>query len=181
MKLIVGLGNPGKKYEKTRHNVGFMVLNALHEELGSFDVNKWELSKKFNAEVSGCTIRGEKIILAKPMTFMNRSGETVGLIGQFYKLTHKDIIVVHDDKDISLGGIKVQEDRGHAGHNGIKSIIETVGTTDFTRVRIGVACENKKKMEDTATFVLKKFTLFERKKLDIIIVKAVEEVMALIS
>jgi PTH1 family peptidyl-tRNA hydrolase len=179
-KLIVGLGNPGKQYEKTRHNVGFMILDALHTHLKSEGINNWELSKKFNAEISGCTIRGEKIILAKPLTFMNRSGETVGLIGQFYKLTHKDLIVVHDDKDIPLGEIKIQQDRGHAGHNGIKSIMEILGTKDFVRVRIGIASENKKKMEDTASFVLKKFGVFEKKKLELMIGKAVEEITALV-
>lgn len=179
--LIIGLGNPGKHYAKTRHNVGFMVLDALHDRLKEYNINNWELSKKFNAEISGCTIQNKKIILAKPLTFMNRSGETVGLIGQFYKLTHKDLMVVHDDKDIVLGEIKIQEDRGHAGHNGIKSIMEILDTKDFIRVRVGIASENKKKMEDTASFVLKKFGVFEKKKLESTISKAVEKIIILIN
>lgn len=177
MKLIVGLGNPGKRYERTRHNVGFMLLDALHEKLTKYNINNWELSKKFNAQISGCTINGEKIILAKPMTYMNHSGQTVQLIMHFYKMTHKDLIVAHDDKDILLGEIKMQTDKNHAGHNGIKSIIEHIGTKDFTRLRMGVASENKRKMKDTAKFVLHKFGILERKKLEKIIQEGVGEIL----
>lgn len=173
MKLIVGLGNPGKNYTKTRHNVGFMILDALRNSL---DSSEWSLSKKFNAETSGCTVSNEKIILSKPMTFMNASGQSVQMIAHFYKITPKDIIVVHDDKDLKLGDIRVQEDRSHAGHNGIKSIIEHIGTQKFTRVRVGVASENEKKMRDTAKFVLGKFGLFEKKKLEEVMNRSIEEI-----
>jgi len=172
MKLIIGLGNPGKNYTKTRHNVGFMVLDALKNDLGSSD---WSLSKKFNAETSGLTTNGEKIILAKPMTFMNASGQSVQMIAHFYKVIPEDIIVVHDDKDLKLGDVRVQEDRSHAGHNGIKSIIEHIGTQKFTRVRVGVS-ENEKKMRDTSKFVLGKFGLFEKKKVEEVVRKSVEEI-----
>ncbi|MBT4120812.1 MAG: aminoacyl-tRNA hydrolase [Candidatus Magasanikbacteria bacterium] len=173
MKLIVGLGNPGKRYEKTRHNVGFMILDKLREKLGS---SGWSLSKKFNSETSGLTLNGEKVILAKPMTFMNASGQSVQLIAHFYKVAPEDIIVVHDDKDLKLGDVRVQEDRSHAGHNGIKSIIEHIGTQKFTRVRVGVASENEKKMRDTAKFVLHKFGYFEKKKVEEIVNKSIEEI-----
>lgn len=180
MKLIIGLGNPGKQYIKTRHNIGFMVLDALHKNLQeSCDINNWELSKKFNAEISGCTIKNEKVILAKPMTFMNASGEAVQLIMHFYKMKINELIVVHDDKDLKLGEIKIQTDRGDAGHNGIKSIIEHLGTKNFTRVRIGVASENEKKMQDTSKFVLGKFGMFEKKKVEEVIKNAVEEIKKL--
>lgn len=181
MKLIVGLGNPGKKYEKTRHNIGFMVLDALHLKLQAEKISKWELSKKFNAEIAGCTVHGEKILLAKPMTFMNKSGEAVGLIGNYYKIPPGDLIVVHDEKDIPLGDIRVQTDRGHAGHNGIRSIIEHIGTKDFTRVRVGIAAENEKKMEDTAKFVLGKFGIFEKKKVQESVSKSVDEIKKLLA
>ena len=103
MKLIVGLGNPGKQYQKTRHNIGFMVLNNLKNELEkSSETLNWELSKKFNAETCGCTINNEKIILAKPMTFMNNSGHATQMIMHFYKMKVNDLIAVHDDKDIKL-------------------------------------------------------------------------------
>ncbi|MBT3949049.1 aminoacyl-tRNA hydrolase [Candidatus Parcubacteria bacterium] len=180
MKLIVGLGNPGKRYARTRHNVGFMLLDELHKELKRYNINEWELSKKFNAKISGCTISGEKIILAKPMTYMNHSGQTVQLIMHFYKMTHNDLIVVHDDKDILLGEIKMQTDKNHAGHNGIKSIIEHIGTKDFMRLRVGVASENKRKMKDTAKFVLHKFGMFEKKKLEETIQESITEIKKLV-
>ncbi len=181
MKLIIGLGNPGKKYEKTRHNIGFMVLDELHTELEKHGINEWSLSKKFNAVVAGCTIGDQKIILAKPMTYMNASGHAVQVIGQFYKATLNDLIVVHDDKDLKLGDIKVQRDRGHAGHNGIKSIIECLKSQNFTRVRVGIAPENEKKMSDVPKFVLGKFGLTERGKVKETIKKATTEVLDLIS
>lgn len=181
MRIIVGLGNPGKQYEKTRHNIGFMVLDALYKELGkTCDLNKWELSKKFNAEICGCSTNNHKIILIKPMTFMNRSGETVQLIMHYYKTDIENLIVVHDDKDIKLGEIKIQVDRGDGGHNGIKSIVEHLGTKNFTRIRVGIASENEKKMNDTADFVLGKFGLFEKKKVEETIKKSVEEIKKLV-
>lgn len=177
MKLIVGLGNPGKQYEKTRHNVGFMVLDALQKELSEYKINKWETSKKFNAEICGVTVSHDnKIILAKPLTFMNDSGVAVQLIAHFYQMTHRDIIVVHDDKDIMLGEIKVQTDRSSAGHNGVESIITHIGTRDFTRVRVGIKRANERGMQDTAKFVLSKFGIFERKKVEDVIKKSVEEI-----
>ena len=111
MKLIVGLGNPGKKYARTRHNIGFMTVDALHEALKEYGSNNWELSKKFNAAVSGCTVHNEKIVLAKPMTFMNDSGQAVQLLMRYYKIPARDLIVTHDDKDLPLGTIKAQTDR----------------------------------------------------------------------
>lgn len=180
MKLIIGLGNPGKKYEKTRHNVGFVILDELREKLTEYQISNWELSKKFNAEICGCTIKGEKIILVKPQTFMNESGVSVSLIGHFYKLTPKDLVVVHDDKDLKLGEVKVQVDRGHAGHNGVRSIIEHLNTQNFLRVRVGVASDNEKKMQNTADFVLGKFGLLERSKVKEVIQKSVDEVIKII-
>ncbi len=179
MKLIVGLGNPGKKYERTRHNAGFMAVDRLHTSLQKTGINAWELSTKFNAYISGITINGEKIILAKPLTYMNRSGETVSLILHFYKMNAPDLIVVHDDKDISFGEIKVQENRGHAGHNGVHSIIEHLGTKNFTRVRLGIA--DPKKMGDVGDFVLKKFGIFEKKKLETMLHEATTILLSFIT
>lgn len=189
MKLVIGLGNPGKQYQKTRHNIGFIVLDALQEKLSRHEdgiplaagkeerISKWELSKKFNAEVSGLTLNNEKIILAKPMTFMNESGIAVQLLTHFYKLTARDLIIVHDDKDLKLGDIRIQTDKSSAGHNGVQSIIDHIGTQNFTRVRIGVASDNPRKMQDTAKFVLKKFGLFEKKKVDEVVEKSIEEIL----
>ncbi|MBD3311635.1 MAG: aminoacyl-tRNA hydrolase [Candidatus Magasanikbacteria bacterium] len=172
MKLIIGLGNPGKKYEKTRHNVGFMVLDKLHNKLLNKGVSEWQLSKKFNAMISGLTVSGEKIILAKPMTFMNASGQAVQLIAHYYKISPEDIIIIHDDKDIELGEIKIQNERGDAGHNGIRSIQKNIKSNEFTRIRVGIGSSDKK-MKDVSKFVLSKFSIFERKKVDDTINKAV--------
>ncbi len=163
MKLIVGLGNPGKQYTKTRHNIGFMTLDALHNDFVQNNISDWSLNKKFNAEISSCTIKKEKVFLVKPMTFMNDSGQAVQLIAKYYKIPAQDIIVVHDDKDLLLGEIRVQENRGHAGHNGVKSIIQCLGTKEFARIRIGVDNEKKSKKQNTANFVLGKFGIMERK------------------
>lgn len=180
MHLIVGLGNPGKRYEKTRHNVGFMAVDLLHRSLDNAGVSAWELSSKFNAAIAGGTVNGTKIILAKPMTFMNSSGEAVQLIAHYYKIPAKDIIVVHDDKDLQLGEYKIQKNRGHAGHNGVRSITELIGSADYTRVRIGIASANNKKMTDVPAFVLEKFGLLERKKIQTILEKTITELKTLI-
>ena len=181
MKLIVGLGNPGKKYEKTRHNVGFMALDRLYQTLEKNNVSAWELSKKFNSQICSCVINNEKIILAKPMTFMNASGIAVQLIAHYYKIEPQDIIVIHDDKDIKLGEIKIQKDRGHAGHNGIRSIIENLNSQNFTRVRIGIASASEKKMADTANFVIGKFGIFEKGKLEKTLTQALDETLKIIT
>jgi len=176
MKLIVGLGNPGKKYIKTRHNIGFLVLDELAKQnsLADFVVNK-----KFHGAITEMNIGGEKIILIKPETFMNESGLAVRSLVDFYKLNAKDILVVHDDKDIELGKIKVQSGRSAAGHNGIQSIIDHVGGNEFTRLRIGVA-NNHLDKSDTAKFVLNKFGLFEKKKLKQVLAEAVSEIEKLL-
>lgn len=158
MKLIVGLGNPGKRYQKTRHNIGFVAVNALQKH---WQAEPWSLNSKFNAEISSVMVDGKKIHLLKPMTFMNESGQAVQLFAEYYKISPKDILILHDDKDIPLGEIKIQNDRGHAGHNGIRSIIDHIGTKDFSRVRIGVANAKKQEKTDTSDFVLGKFGLLE--------------------
>jgi len=143
MKLIVGLGNPGKEYEKTRHNVGFVVVDLLVES-DQFDSTK----AKF----------------IKPQTFMNNSGQEVKKMADYYKIAAKDITVIHDDIDLPLGEIKVQESRGSAGHKGVQSIIDALGTNDFTRVRIGIRPEEL--TMDTDKFVLEKFTSQEQEIID---------------
>jgi peptidyl-tRNA hydrolase, PTH1 family len=163
MKLIIGLGNPGRQYQKTRHNVGFVIADALHEELKLYGISDWSLSKKFNAKIATVNIRDQKIILAKPMTFMNKSGESVQLIMQYYKIKPEDLIIIHDDKDLPLEQVKLQKNRSDAGHNGIKSIIENIGTKNFARFRVGIASDNEKKMRHTSKFVLGKFGLMEKK------------------
>lgn len=177
MKLIVGLGNPGKKYKNTRHNVGWLVLDKIISDF-KFQISNVD-KKKINAEVYSTTINKQKIILAKPLTFMNDSGVAVQALVSFYKINLSDLIVVHDDKDLPLGAVRVQTDRGAAGHNGIKSIIEKIGTKNFTRVRLGVAGEMLEKM-DTADFVLAKFTPAEKALVEKMIGEATEKIVALL-
>lgn len=181
MKLIIGLGNPGKRYEKTRHNVGFLVLDLLHKKLSQNNTfSDWSLSNKFNAEISGGTIKGEKIFLAKPMTFMNDSGITVQLIAKYYKVPVSEIIVVHDDKDIILGEVRLQENRGHAGHNGVKSIMELLKTKTFQRIRLGIGNEKKQNKIGTTDFVLGKFGVFEKKDVNMALEKAVVHILSIL-
>ncbi|PSO45910.1 MAG: aminoacyl-tRNA hydrolase [Parcubacteria group bacterium QH_9_35_7] len=179
MKLIVGLGNPGRKYRKTRHNVGFMVLNDLHKELQEEGISDWSLSEKFNAKIAGCELSGEKKLLVKPMTYMNKSGEAVKLIGEYYNLTPRDLTVVHDDIDIEFGDIKVQLDKSSAGHKGVKSIVEHLNTQGFRRVRVGIKTD---KLENTevSDFVLSKFGWFEGGTLKEVKKEAVEELKEII-
>ncbi|MBT4153230.1 MAG: aminoacyl-tRNA hydrolase [Candidatus Magasanikbacteria bacterium] len=181
MKLIVGLGNPGSRYTKTRHNVGFMIIDALFEKLAHEGLSSPELSKKFNAVIAGGMVQGEKVFLVKPMTYMNNSGQSVGLIAHFYKIPAEDIIVIHDDKDIALGEIKMQKDRGHGGHNGIRSITEHLKTKDFHRVRVGIKSKNEKRMEDTSRFVLGKFSLFEKPLLGEVIKQSVKNLQEMLN
>src|SRR3989339_1928866 len=166
MRLILGLGNPGKKYQNTRHNIGFAAIDFLFEEwLKDEGFTAWHEDKKFQAEISEGNLNGEKIILAKPQTFMNNSGTSTSALVNFYKVEPKNIVVIHDDLDIAFGEIKVQTDRSSAGHNGIKSIIERLGTQAFTRVRVGIGRQDKDKQGDAADFFLSKFNLLERLKI----------------
>ncbi|MEK7189619.1 MAG: aminoacyl-tRNA hydrolase [Patescibacteria group bacterium] len=157
MFLIVGLGNPGKEYEKTRHNVGFAILDKL---LSVLEFDDWVDNKKFHAKVAEGKINAKKILLFKPQTFMNNSGEAVSAAAKFYKIKPANVWVIHDDLDLPLGKIKIQRDRSSAGHNGVQSIINSLGTQDFVRFRIGIAPARQTK-KSGADFVLSKFSLAE--------------------
>ncbi len=159
MSLIVGLGNPGKKYLKTRHNVGFRVLDKFQKE-SNFPFFK--VSKKFNSLISEEKIDRKKIILVKPQTFMNNSGKAVKILTTNYKLQTTNLLVVHDDIDLPLGKIRIVKNRGSAGHKGVESIIKELGTKDFIRVRIGIQ-PKKGKPKNSEKFVLQKFSKEEEK------------------
>ena len=133
MKIIAGLGNPGSEYEKTKHNVGFMFVDALADKLGGTD---WK--DKFDAKIGEARIGTEKVLLVKPQTYMNESGQAVGPLMNFYKLAIEDLIVVHDDMDIPAGTIRIRKKGSAGGHNGIKSVLAHVGDEHFARVRIGI-------------------------------------------
>lgn len=133
MKLIVGLGNPGKKYENTRHNIGFMVIDSLKKELGILGENS-----KFQGLISEKNINGEKFLFLKPQTFMNLSGNSIVEAVNFYKLDiKKDVFIIYDDMDLELGRLRVKEKGSAGGHNGMKSIISYLGS-EFIRIRCGI-------------------------------------------
>jgi PTH1 family peptidyl-tRNA hydrolase len=172
MKLIIGLGNPGKKYLGTRHNVGFEFLDKLKNEL---DFPEFEFNKKFNAEIS----TKKEIILMKPQTFMNLSGEAVRSILDFYKLSPEDILVIHDDKDIALEEYRLADDSTSAGHNGVQNIIDCLGTQKFKRIRIGIGLPADLSAETLVkadVFVLQKFSDEEKEKVEKVLADVLEEV-----
>ncbi|MDQ3064968.1 MAG: aminoacyl-tRNA hydrolase [bacterium] len=158
-KLIVGLGNPGEKYDSTRHNVGFACLDALAKAENS----SWQQKKTLKCLVSEMRIGQSRIILCKPQTFMNLSGEAVQSVQHFYKITNADTVVVHDELDIKFGQIRTRIGGSAAGHNGIKSLISHTGE-DFGRIRVGVANEYSSNL-DSADFVLQKFSKDEQEHL----------------
>lgn len=168
MKLIIGLGNPGKEYENTRHNIGFIFVDALAKKLEAPD---FEFDKKLNAEISKI---GKTLVLAKPQTFMNKSGLAVAALAKFYKVRPKDVWVVHDDIDILWGEFKTSFGRSSAGHKGVESIIKALKTKDFWRLRIGIQ-PTLKKHTPTEKIILKKFTPAEQKVLIATIKKAISQ------
>ena len=169
IKLIIGLGNVGKEFEETRHNSGFLAVDCYAKE-NSFP--KWQEKTKFKAHLTEDFINGKKVVLAKPTTLYNLSGEAVRALKDFYKLGNKDIIVVHDELDLPFGTVKEKIGGGSAGSNGLKSIISHIGA-DFKRIRIGIKNELLEKM-DPADFVLAKFSSKEKKQLDQIIETAIK-------
>ena len=140
MQLIVGLGNPGKKYQYTRHNIGYMAI----ENIISAQLN-YKIKNKFNSIIYEVIIDNNKIILVKPETYMNNSGDAVYQIANFYKINSKDIFVLHDELDIPFGKIRIKIGGGNAGHNGLKSITNKIDN-NYTRVRLGIGHPGKKEM-----------------------------------
>jgi len=149
MKLFVGLGNPGEKYSRNRHNIGFMVLDSVAE--GGFPA--WKA--KFQGQITQGRVGAEKVVLLKPETFMNLSGQAVGEAMRYYKLTPDDITVFHDELDLAPGKIKLKTGGGHAGHNGLRSLHQHIGP-DYTRLRIGIGHPGHK--DKVARYVLHDFT-----------------------
>lgn len=166
MKLIVGLGNPGVEYKDTRHNIGYMVVEKLARELGEH-APVWDYDKARNAQI--CKV-GE-VILVKPTTFMNASGEAIGKLVSYYKIQPSDVWIIHDDLDLALGKLKIREQGGAAGHKGVESIISHLKTDTFVRFRLGIGrgkdekapgeAEHKEKHQSVIRFVLSRFTQHE--------------------
>ena len=192
MKLIVGLGNPGEKYEKTRHNLGFMVVESFLQKFEDVKNTTWDDSKKLKSDVKEIdwepqvpSKKMERVILAKPKTFMNNSGMAVSLIANFYKIKPEDIWIINDEADLPLGSIKIRFGGASAGHKGVESVMESLGTDKFWRFRMGIGeekhglhvHEQKSGIDD---FVLGKFTGPEHAKIKESIkraVKAIEEAL----
>ena len=166
MKLIVGLGNPGVKYEFTRHNAGFLMLDFYAKEKG-FEINKL----KNKALISEQFINGNKVIFAKPQTFMNLSGDSVLLLAEYYGIDNEDIFVIYDDISLPLGKIRIKKKGSAGGHNGIKDLILKLSGDDFCRLKIGVSGNGDKDLID---YVLGSFSKSELSDLNKIAQKSVE-------
>lgn len=173
MYLIVGLGNPEPEYSKTRHNMGFDVINNLSKRFG-IDVRK----EKFNALIGNGTIENEKVILVKPQTYMNSSGEAVRPLADFYKIDPENIIVIYDDIDIETGIMKIRKKGGPGTHNGMKSVVSKLGTTLFPRVRVGTG--KQEKIMNLIDYVIKKVDDEEYEELEEGINKATEAVVEIL-
>ncbi len=149
MKLIVGLGNPGEKYESTRHNIGFMVVDHFLKDIESVSKSNWTQDKKLKSHIYLFDYQPkkgkmEKVILAKPLTYMNNSGMAVTLIANYYKISPIDIWIVHDELDLPLGFMKIRQGGGTAGHHGLDSILASLGTDKFWRFRMGIGNSKSK-------------------------------------
>jgi PTH1 family peptidyl-tRNA hydrolase len=142
MKLIVGLGNPGPQYERTRHNVGFRVVDRLAEKWGF----TWS-ERRARAILAGGTVGTEKIILAKPLTYMNLSGESVGELARWYKVPPEDILIIYDELDLPTGRVRLRPGGSAAGHNGMRDIIDKLHTSDFPRLRVGIGRPKHSRMQ----------------------------------
>ena len=184
MKLIVGLGNPGVKYEKTRHNIGFMVVEQFLKDFEPVDKTQWIEEKKFKSDIAQIEWQPrhgdlEKVMLVKPKTYMNNSGLAVSLMSQYLNVLVSDIWIVHDDIDLPIGSMKIRFGGGTAGHHGLESVMEKLGTDKFWRFRMGIGTQNSKfnpstslrarvkssKLRNVEDFVLGKFTGAERGKI----------------
>lgn len=165
IKLIIGLGNPGADYQRTRHNAGFWFL----DELVNGDMSAFRLEKKFNAEIATTSLGGCEVKLLKPLTYMNRSGDAVQKCMHFYKLTAADILVAHDELDLAVGVCKFKQGGGHAGHNGLRDIQAKIGTPEYLRLRIGI---DRPPHKNVSGYVLAAPSQTERQQIDESLVKS---------
>ncbi|MFY2791451.1 aminoacyl-tRNA hydrolase [Rhodococcus sp. MALMAid1271] len=173
--LIIGLGNPGPQYEKTRHNVGFMVADALAGRVGS----TFSSHKKSNSDIVQARLGARSVVVAKPRTFMNLSGQPVAALARFFSIEPANIVVVHDELDIDFGTLRLKLGGGEGGHNGLRSISQHLSTKDYLRVRVGVGRPPGRM--DPASFVLKPFSAAERKDLGVVVEEAADAAELLLS
>ena len=163
MKVIVGLGNPGRKYSDTRHNIGFRILEEIARR---FSIEKEE--SRFDAIIGHIRIEGEKVLLVKPLTYMNLSGKTVQPLVRWFKLDLDDLIVIYDDMDLPPGALRLRAQGGSGGHKGMASIIERLGSREFARIRIGIGRPDNEAID----WVLGKFSPTEQKLMEEVIGQA---------
>ncbi|MFY1689793.1 aminoacyl-tRNA hydrolase [Plantactinospora sp. WMMB782] len=175
--LLVGLGNPGKEYARHRHNVGFMVADLLAERIGA----RFGRHRRAVAEVAEGRLGfgGPKLVLAKPLTYMNLSGGPVTALAQFYKVPVDQVVAVHDELDIPYGQIRLKQGGGEGGHNGLRSMSKSLGTKDYLRVRFGIGRPPGR--QDPADFVLSEFSTVERKELEFLVDRAADAAEAIVS
>lgn len=173
MYLIIGLGNPEPEYSRTRHNMGFDVINKLSEKY-DIDVKK----EKFDGLYGNGIIENEKVILVKPQTYMNLSGEAIAQYANFYKVNPENIIVIYDDIDIETGVVKIRKKGGPGTHNGMKSVVHELNTTEFPRIRVGTG--SKENITDLINYVISKVSQEEYKELEQGIDKAVEAIVEIL-
>lgn len=173
--LVVGLGNPGPAYANTRHNIGYMVADVLAARMGG----SWQKHKSGRADVVEGRLVGERVVLGRARTFMNESGGPVSTLTKFYDVEPEHVIAIHDELDIDFGMLRVKHGGGDNGHNGLKSIRQSLGTGDFYRVRVGIGRPPGR--QDVHDFVLKAYSTVERKDLPTYIEEAADAIESLIS
>lgn len=173
MYLIVGLGNPGPEYNGTRHNLGFKVIDELARRLGITS-----LKSKCHSFIAEAKIKEHKVIIAQPQTFMNNSGPAVRGLLEWFKLKPQNLILIYDDVDLEVGQLRLREKGGAGGHHGVESVIASVGTTHFARVRIGIGRENL--VDDVTDYVLQKIPASQSESLEEAIISAADAIESMI-
>ena len=172
MKIIAGLGNPGTRYDGTPHNIGFEAVDAIAAEAGAV----WEGKKAFNCLMARCNFAGVQVLLVKPQTFMNLSGDSVAPIVKYHNAAVADLLVIHDDIDLPAGRIRLRRGGSSGGHNGIKSVVERLGDPDFVRLKLGVG----KDRDNVVAHVLGKFAPEVRKTMDAVVAASVKAAAAVL-
>lgn len=172
--LVVGLGNPGPGYERTRHNVGFLVADTLAERVG----DRFTVHKKSGADLLTARLDGRRVLIAKPRSYMNLSGRPVAALAKFFSVPLGEVIVIHDELDLPFGTVRLKRGGGEGGHNGLRSVSSALDTKDYLRTRIGIGRPPGR--QDPADFVLKPFSAAERKEVPVIVEQAADAVELLL-
>ncbi|MBF6316401.1 aminoacyl-tRNA hydrolase [Nocardia cyriacigeorgica] len=172
--LVVGIGNPGPEYERTRHNVGFLVADVLAERVGG----RFSVHKKSGADLLTARLDGRQVLIAKPRSFMNLSGRPVAALARFFSVPATEVIVVHDELDLPFGAIRLKRGGGEGGHNGLRSVSQALTTKDYLRTRIGIGRPPGR--QDPADYVLKPFSAPERKEVPVLVEQAADAVELLL-